>query len=688
MIIPIQCNQNPMPTQRREVELGQRLAHKYTKERLIPKEEAEAEYGGTPFDERLEDEQAELFFKFHSLEAELGDLNGTIFMFEHEEEEKEKGREAADEPQYSIRVLNGRRIRIPMPSGEPSGTYKKKSIEKAQERREEVKQEMANMGTIPGFSEAVEKKMLRTFFLMKVAREAEQLRTRNAEIEATVDLINQLAIKSKAGAVRGADRKRLDLLEKELDENKTKIEEIDNYEGGHTVKRFLQIKEYAETANKGRMVEFPSAKAVVDEGLDHMRDHQPFLLAGHLGSGKTELARHMAKIFMIENGVDYDPEEEQNFDELYNRLEPEFFSGSDEASIYDLVGKLRLVGKDASDPMKIAQRTKDLSTALLNIGINISNNEIAKILTGKSDVTETIFSYGPLGRAIRDGRPIIIDEINLVPPEILGRLNQVMLRGVGSTERLQENGEEPLEIKPGFVVLATCNLGTQYEGTREVNAAFKSRWVAKEVGYPNIEETYDLMLATLVRKDFVRMPPDFPPESFEQLVDLAVATREIQEIFSGQTENQRFMAMSSGVSPEKSQLEKAVVSTRDLMKKIISVWKKNNFRESLDNIISRNILAAEVWSKDDQKFMTEIFIRRGFFADWSEKDFKKTGIYSVSQRELDALQAQIDTEEYKNANKAFDEIREKASERASLVRDELLIGTKAQHSSAEKRLPD
>jgi len=130
-----------MPTQRREVELGQRLAHKYTKERLIPKEEAEAEYGGTPFDERLEDEQAELFFKFHSLEAELGDLNGTIFMFEHEEEEKEKGREAADEPQYSIRVLNGRRIRIPMPSGEPSGTYKKKSIEKAQERREEVKQE-------------------------------------------------------------------------------------------------------------------------------------------------------------------------------------------------------------------------------------------------------------------------------------------------------------------------------------------------------------------------------------------------------------------------------------------------------------------------------------------------------------------------------------------------------------------
>ncbi|MEK7102403.1 MAG: AAA family ATPase, partial [Patescibacteria group bacterium] len=654
------------------IKFGTRMARSFARETLKSRPDAVQE-DTAPFLERDEASQAELFFQLHSLVAERRDIGDTMRAYEKGEGEKQQST-------HVIKVLNGRRIRVPAREGATTQTHRAEAMAQAQKRQKEIEKEFAKLGAIPGMTEAYEKKLTKFYFLMKTARETEALRNRNAEIDTLVDSIRKTAARGRTGVVRGVEREQLTQLEQEKNGNEEKITALEEYEGGHLLQRFLHIRDYADAAARGCMVEFPSAHEIVEEGLEHMRNHQPFLLAGHLGSGKTELARHMAKLFMIENGVGYDPEKEQDFDKLYDRLEPEFFSGAEEASVYDLVGKLKLVGKDASNPLEVNKRALAMAEELRRTGHDLPHAEIVRVLLGKSDVVETIFSYGPLGRAIRDGKPLIIDEINLIPPDVLGRINQILLRGIGSQERLQENGEEAFTIKPGFTVLSTCNLGHQYSGIKEVNAAFKSRWIAKEVEYPSIEETYDLMLAALVRKDRVRLPPDFPPEAFDKLVDLALVTREIQEIFSGRTEGQRFMAFAHGVSAEKSQLEKAVVSTRDLMRKIITVWREKNFTESLDTIIARNILAAEVFSLDDQKFMAELFIRRGFFVGWKENQFKEMNVASISAKELDALQAATGTDDYKNANSVFDKLREQAHAQASLMRDELLIGTKA-HTS-------
>ncbi len=630
-----------------------------------PVGEPSPEVGSERFQDRDEDYQHEVFLNLHSLVAEQKDLIRSI---------KEYNEPAAEIPQFEIKVIAGRRVKVPTERAAYRKTYRDEARDAAAARLVQVKKEINKLGSIPGLREAYEKKLLGYFFVAKAAAKSEQDKNRLAEIEADIENLRAEALAGKAGAVTGVTRDQIDQLEIERSQLAGNLNYQDEYEGGHALQRMMMIREYGEAYSAGHMVEIPSMKKSVDFCLEQMRNRQPVMLAGHLGSGKTETAKHAARLYMMEQGIGYDPAKSP--EAWYDSLEPEFFSGSEEASIYDLVGKLKLVGRTSVDPADLERRVIELKTAMQAAKIEVPDEEIAKMILGKGDVTQTIFSYGPLGRALKNGVPIIIDEINRMRPESVSRLNDVVLRGVGSSFKLQENGEESMLMKPGFAVLATCNLGAQYKGLQEVDAAFKSRFVAREVGYPDVSETYDLILAALIRKDRVRLPPDFPAEQFDQLVDLTLAVREIQDIFSGRTEGQRFMSMVSSAAPKKSQLEQAVVSTRDLMRKIVQVWKQGNFKESLSDIIGRNIIASEIFSIDDQKFMAEIFLRRGFFADWNQAKFETNGIRSVGQNELDVLQAQMKTPAYATANAAYDSLRATASGHASLIRDELLIGTK------------
>jgi MoxR-like ATPase len=439
------------------------------------------------------------------------------------------------------------------------------------------------------------------------------------------------------------------------------------------VYRSHQLRGYAEDAARERMVMIPSTEKLTKEGLEQLNARQPFLLSGHLGAGKTEVARHIAKTFMLNHGVGYDPQTEDP-DKVYDRLQVEIFSGAEDSTVYDLIGKLKLTGKSADDPAYVAEHAHKVWKKLQNTGYSdISEAEIVKLIIGKSDVTETIFTYGPLGRALKEGKPIIIDEVNMIPPEVLGRLNDILLTPVGKKVALQENGPDVMEIKPGFAVLGTCNFGGIYAGTRIMNAAFKSRWVMREVDYPAVEETYDLILASLVQKDRLRFPPKFPADQFDTLARLAIVVNEAQELFSGKTEGRRFMALSQSAGAERSALEQNVISTRDLMRKIVTPWKASNFTKSPEAIIASNILATAADHPDDQKFLTELFLRRGFFKGWKEADFRSAGVQNVSQREINALTAAMDTDDYKQADSAFGELLETASKNMKVLKQNLML---------------
>lgn len=644
---------------------------------IFPKQEK----GNTPentedaksFKDRPEDEQKSLMLEVTELVAEQRDLaRGKLEKKTAEREAKESGQVAVISYE-TVRV--GTRFVRRMKKTSAKGkevkaedvALEQRSREATENRLKEINQELGRLGGIPGLREAYGVKTAKMWFLIESAKQWQESRHRKAELQGMIDQIMLDAKASGAGVLAGEDLMRVRTLKEEMKEVEKGIEKFETYDAGNELRRLIQLREYAEMLSTGRIVEIPSVERIISEGLENLRARRAFLLAGHLGSGKTEMAKHLARLYMMETHPDV----------KYEALEPEFFSGSDESSVYDLVGKLKIVGRDAGDPAILTDRVGKLSEALEKAKIkDVPKDELAKILFGKGDITETMFNYGPLGRAIKRGVPIIIDEINMVPPEVLSRINDILLRRVGDKVRLQENGEEEFEIAPGFVVISTCNLGSQYSGIKEVNAAFKSRWVSKEVAYPPLEETFDLALASLLRKDRVRLPPSFQAEQFDRIADLAVVASEVQDIFTGRGKATRFMVGTSGI-PERAQLKGAVISTRDLLRKIIEPWKDGGFSESLDDIVAKNIVASEVFSEKDQKLLAEIFIRRGFFQGWDQKRFERAGIRTIVQDELNALQATQQTPAYINENKAINDLLAQAHGRSALIRESLLIGTEA-----------
>lgn len=532
--------------------------------------------------------------------------------------------------------------------------------------------------------------------LWKINQERAQLAKSIDEIdlESGSDEEKQVKTRERAALEMKLEQKQAEAegIETGISERKEKIRKLSEGQSiGPFLDRVVTLREYGESFHKGRIVELPSVEKLVELGLESLRDHRAFTLAGHLGSGKTEVARHIAKLFMLENAIESGSiGQDESYDEAYDRMQPEFFSGSEEASVYDLVGKLKIRREKKEDisPKKIAELVQghidELRTmsgdaeldeaGLKQLGDRVLERVLAASVSGGD--METAFAYGPLGRALKEGKPIIIDEVNMIPAQVLGRMNDIAIATVGKPIFLQENGEEGMRVAPGFGILGTFNIGRQYHGTQDLNVAQASRWNGPKVDYPSMEESFDLILSALIRKDRVRLPPQFRLEDYEKLADLTLVTRHIQELFSGQTEGQRYMARRHGMRAEKSQLEKTVISTRDLLRKIVIPWRDRGFKEgSLDEIIADNILAtAGTHSEDDQRFLVELFLENGFFQGWDAKRFREHHVGSVEDEDIRTIQGVVEEDDYKT-NDPFQDVREEVRARAGgSLQSMLLLG--------------
>lgn len=110
-------------------------------------------------------------------------------------------------------------------------------------------------------------------------------------------------------------------------------------------------------------------------------------------------------------------------------------------------------------------------------------------LRAEAGATSSVFVPGPLLRAMVEGRPVILDEINAMPPEFLKRLNRILQLRPGDTLHVQEDAGRPVEIAHGFAILATANEQTphRYRGLDRLSAELVNRFGANSyrVHYPD-----------------------------------------------------------------------------------------------------------------------------------------------------------------------------------------------------------
>lgn len=103
------------------------------------------------------------------------------------------------------------------------------------------------------------------------------------------------------------------------------------------------------------------------------------------------------------------------------------------------------------------------------------------------------FEYGPLALAMRYGGLLLLNEIDLISPEVAAGLNSIL---DGSPLCIAENGGELVNPHPMFRFAATANTnggGDEtglYQGTLRQNLAFSDRFILCEMGYPrpDVEE--------------------------------------------------------------------------------------------------------------------------------------------------------------------------------------------------------
>jgi MoxR-like ATPase len=216
-----------------------------------------------------------------------------------------------------------------------------------------------------------------------------------------------------------------------------------------------------------------------------------------------------------------------------------------------------------------------------------------------------------------------------IPHSIIMRLNHVLTRRPGDRIRVQENGGEDIFVKRGFCVMATGNIKSFRYKREELDAAFLSRWWSNDITYPPQNETYEILVASLLDKRGNLQVNNV--SDMDELKRLTLAAAEIQKIFCGE-EIDYFGEGADAARQVPASLKKSVLSLRHLWN-VVRPWKARNFDKSLESYILNEFIRPSV--AEDQIYLVQLFCRYRFYKTWRSDAF---GIPRLTEARLLAFQ--------------------------------------------------
>ncbi|RVU54020.1 hypothetical protein [Anaerosphaera multitolerans] len=454
-----------------------------------------------------------------------------------------------------------------------------------------------------------------------------------------------------------------------------------------------------ETQHQQKLVTSPYVLEAKEKVVSSLELGKPVYIVGHLGSGKTQLATEAALEFTVENRIQSELEKEMNdwikdnmecseeeafkkFIELnkekrkyysdillkgskeeLEELQPLFISGS-----YNLTYEDMFVEKTLSLEQSFSE--KSFSDYLNMIIVDFYSwleehkdtlSEMTeeeqlqlKIQIWKSFSDLLVASNSAFGTeikkiereiliAVKEGRTVIVDELNTIAMQNLIGLNDILQKRVGSTAYI--TGVGPVYIKQGFGFIGTGNLSTEnvnYEGTNELNPAFKSRLTTIEYNYPPQEivgslfeqenpkenELFRIIIARLADDNGNIYLPN-PKKTLEELFRFAQLSKVTQNVFMGKWDD----GIEQTFSSDEVELKESVLSIRNILN-VLDNW---NFGEEKD--LSKALwdgFISSITNPDDQNYILSQAVRFGFFSEsegWNVRT-KKIGSALSSYSEI------------------------------------------------------
>ncbi len=447
---------------------------------------------------------------------------------------------------------------------------------------------------------------------------------------------------------------------------------------------------------RGEIVDVPSVAQTKEWLLDKMENGHPVFLTGHLGAGKSEIARTASLHHMVDLHIEEDLRaflaEHPNasgeallaqYDALYQHYLRGLKRGDreviDKIKYYEVVGSRTTTTEDlytetalvvkaigAPLPHEISDKVDaefalwrhnhptvtdadELTAQRAVIESAVAGNNQTQIATESAKVRKALY------KAITEGKPIVIDEINLIMPEVLASMNDILTKRPG--EKAIIPGDDAVTIANGFSIIMTGNLNSSskmaYAGVNSLNAAYLSRLSEKAYDYvtqskegnlgnqrdPRLNELFYIVMTKLADE---RGNLELPQGAIDDIFRLCQLARITQDVFSGKWEESAVNADVAGDSSgEKPSLDSYVLSVRHVLR-VIEAWDEGSKRD----------ISMALWDEFLGSISGEYVKDQHFIAEQA----KLVGLFS----ELDGWRIDTHKESVEHRSLTLDDIRTKA----------------------------
>lgn len=477
-----------------------------------------------------------------------------------------------------------------------------------------------------------------------------------------------------------------DMIEGELREVKNGLATIpDETPESYVVSKGLELRRRGEELRDGKLAKVDYTAKKIDQIKEDMEMGRPSLVLGDLGGGKTEMVITAAKEFAMESAAYEDACNEQakmleknpglgedaplfqktlgrtyrkNLKRYENALRsgdpsavrkftPLFVSGSRDIETSDLFTDktLTLATFDGKDLLKHkAELDKEFAEWERYNPEKASDPEerknaqlqLLELYKMKNSAFGTVVEKidNAVVKGMKEGRPVIIDEVNAIPSSVLISLNDVLTKRPGDVVTLPGE-DEPIEIQPGFSIVMTGNYTThniEYFGTNEMNPAFLSRPDVVQYDYLPEDELFEAVMAYLVDRQGNLKIAD-PEVTIDKIHSLCKLAKAHQLTFQGKWKESNVTLTNDSGREVEPVLKTSVLSIRNIMT-VLEKWNGGE-KTSLDRALWDSFIES-MPDADDQSFTIMLALHYGFFPKDEGWDVKVKAV-GASRTTLDEV---------------------------------------------------
>jgi MoxR-like ATPase len=388
------------------------------------------------------------------------------------------------------------------------------------------------------------------------------------------------------------------------------------------------LRAYRRQYTRGRIVETQYVGEKKGEILQALGSARMCFISGETGTGKTEVARIVAREF-------------SGKEELVVRG----YAGIGSSEIY---GHMTLTDS-AEKRMENARKEIDLAERAYKERFpDASETDLAAVARGvlaKGGVTTTEYILGAVYQAAKEGRAVIIDEANYIPPELLASLNDIMTKRPGEKINVQQDGVGPITVQKGFGVIFTGNINPptgptakRYLGRKEFDAAFTDR--VPNVSYERLPQAvqgrpsdyalHDKQLFAVAVSTALLPPvrtgadtveklesrygtlflPGGPGQGLDTLWRFTQFAAVTQSAFHGEIKDGDAHGFRSGAT-QVGYVPKVQLSNRGMMR-VIEQWRDGGFQHELDYYVAKDLFSRATDPKD-RAYLYQQGQFKGFF---------------------------------------------------------------------------